>query len=244
MVGIKSTAVPVVPADAALCSATVEECDRVTFADLLDKGYLSVQHLSVSHTCDFALLVDAAQHHIPSAATTLTSRGMPLEYVSRRADGGTASFRCGIGSMGLPRLLRERNVVQTLVRLVLPLQVGASSYFHLAGEIALPVLQTLAVLFGGQRGQCSVFDPGVVYGAVNAPLISRLELLADSDPTESDVGAPVNPDHIAEFIESYLGAAAPARIEVFVDSKRGVRLESGTVAGLERLRRCTRKLIV
>ncbi|EJD49222.1 hypothetical protein AURDEDRAFT_161719 [Auricularia subglabra TFB-10046 SS5] len=213
MVGLDPAPVPVVPANSALHSAIFEEC-AVSFGDLLHRGYLRLQHLSFSQTSDISILLEAARHHVPSGETTLTTRGMTIQYLSRRAGGGSMSFQCDTGSMGtVNQLLGEPNVFQSLRRLVLPLEVRSRNYCHLAGDLSLPALQTLAVLLGGERGLCSLFDPGIVRGTINAPLLSRLELLPDPDKGRMESSA--DPDHIAEFIEQNLGGAAPARIDVF-----------------------------
>ncbi|EJD49214.1 hypothetical protein AURDEDRAFT_122360 [Auricularia subglabra TFB-10046 SS5] len=238
---------PPVPIHSPLSSVTISASGlNSSFANLLSSGYLSLQRLYVSSIMDHDVLVAAAMHHFPGSDTTFTiCRRWKIQYLIHRADGGSASFltHMHINSLRIPNELLRAAGFQYLNRLALPRELSAARYYHLEGTIHLPALHTLVILCGsGNSGLVTVFDPGAVRGALAAPALSRLEILPD--PEESGVRTPTRPDHLAQFIEQYLGPGNRARIDVFVDSQCGILLETGDVAGMERLRRSARNLIL
>ncbi|EJD49226.1 hypothetical protein AURDEDRAFT_161724 [Auricularia subglabra TFB-10046 SS5] len=242
---------PKIPSPSRLSQAVLI-CDGLSFDKLLDRGYLGIPRLFVRVQL-VGMILNAALHYYPPSfkAKLSISHTQEISVDLRGADGSWATFFTrGQRADFVRELLYDVSIVQTLEHLILPATIaqlepdayGVAHYPYIANNVlVLPALRTLGIAHGPQ-GVRSVYDRGVLFGIVVAPLLSRIEIVRDDD--YYDAIEPIDPSLLAAFIEAHIKCLDPSGLELSIGERDDIFFNEEDEEGMERLRRCVGTLTI
>lgn len=198
---------------------------------LQEYGYLRLRKLVVARTDKLAHLGAASRALSTTSDSSLVIGAAGATALILRSDGGREAIFAA-DALSLPEIrdaLRDGvrdGLFRDVAHLVLPLYPDAGTTGRcplLQGAIELPRLMSLQIRCGRPTG-CSLLDPDVRRGVIFAPLLARLEMIADSDFKPTKICA----SHLAHFIETTLELGDASALELVIDTAHGMLLESAS----------------